>query len=121
MPRCRLLRPAGIEKGHPGQEGSSIMKRLLAVALLAFGLSFAGHGPAEAAAISAPGTTSQALPNAVGSSTIQVRRGWWAVPAVVGGVLLFHHFDRHHYRRPYRSCYRRCRRHHGPRYCRRYC
>jgi len=113
--------PGWRRKAIPGQEGSPIMKRLLAVAVLAFGLGVAGHGPAEAAAISPPGATSQALPGAVGSSTIQVRRGWWAVPAVVGGVLLFDHFDRHHYRRPHRSCYRRCRRHHGPRYCRRYC
>jgi hypothetical protein len=92
------------------------MKRLLAAALLALGLSFAGQGTAEAASMSIPGTTSQALPNAVGDSAIEVRRGWWAVPVIVGGVILYHQLERHHY-----SCYRRCRRWNGPRYCRRYC
>jgi hypothetical protein len=92
------------------------MKRRLAVALLALGLSFAGHGSAEAASMSIAGATSNALPDAVGDTAIEVRRGWWAVPVIVGGVLLYHHLDRHH-----SSCYRRCRRWHGPRYCRRHC
>lgn len=91
------------------------MKRLLAVAALAMGLSFAGHGGAEAASLSAPDVISQSLP--ADSAITPVRGGWWAVPAVIGGVIILDHL----HRRSYWGCYRRCRYYHGPRYCRRAC
>ena len=87
------------------------MKRLLAVTLLGLGLSFGASGPACAAPISAPGDLSQAIARADGSAVTQTR-GWWAVPLVVGGVILYHHHR--HYRGHH---YKRCYWHHGHRHC----
>ena len=89
------------------------MRHFFAIALLGLVLSLAGPGQVSAAAISAP---AMAVPNAAGSTMTPVGWGWWAVPAVVGGVILFDHLHRYPY-----SCYRRCRYYHGPRYCRRAC
>jgi hypothetical protein len=89
------------------------MRHFFAVALLGLALSLAGQGEARAAAISAP---AMAAPNAVDSTMTPAGWGWWAVPAVVGGVILFDHLHRYPH-----GCYRRCRHYHGPRYCRRAC
>ena len=88
----------------------------LAIALLALGLSLAGQNEASAAAASIPGAAASQLADHAGIAMTPVR-GWWAVPAIIGGVVLFHHFAHRHPRR----CYRHCRRYHGPRYCRRAC
>jgi hypothetical protein len=91
------------------------MKRVLAIAVLGVGLAFGGPDAVEAATVSAPGVISQSVP--AESAVTRVRGGWWAVPAVIGGVILFDHL----HRRSYGGCYRRCRHYHGPRYCRRAC
>ena len=86
------------------------MRHFFAVALLGLMLSLVGQGKVSAAAISVP-----AVPNTADNTMTPVR-WWWAVPAVVGGVILFDHLHRYPY-----SCYRRCRYYHGPRYCRSAC
>jgi hypothetical protein len=91
------------------------MKRLLAVALLGWGLSFGLAGTAAAAPLS-PGDFATAVTQSSQSAVTQVR-GWWAAPLVLGGVVLYHHHR--HYR--HRHCYRRCYWHRGHRHCYRHC
>lgn len=90
------------------------MKYFLAVALLALGLSFSVTGSAHAAAMPLHSELSPAISHS-GESAVTPVRGWWAVPLIVGGVILYHHH------RHYRHCYRRCYWRHGHRHCGRRC
>jgi hypothetical protein len=102
---CHRLRSVGLQRRE------TEMKRFIAIALLGLGLGFAGAGEAWAA-VPAPGMLA---PNPGAGLITPARGGWWAVPAIVGGAILYDHL-----RRP-RSCYGRCRYYHGPRYCRHAC
>jgi hypothetical protein len=97
-----------------------MLKHLVTAAVLGLFLSFSVTSQADAAPFS-PATGLDQTHNAIGSNLTPVHgSGWWAVPAVVGGLILFHEFHRHH---RYCCCrtYRKCWWRNGRRYCRRYC
>ena len=89
------------------------MKHFLAVTLLVLGISFSNAGSTHAAAMT---PYSGAVPEAPqsGKNAMTPVRGWWAVPLIVGGAILYHH----HY---HRHCHRRCYWRHGYRHCYRRC
>ena len=107
------------------------MNKFFAAALLIAGFSFGGVEHGEAAPFAMPGHLNAAVSQTGAGTHLQKTDGWWwAVPLVVGGVILLdRHYRYHHYEyyhpRPYRSyyhgCYRECRRDHGHRHCRNYC
>ena len=88
------------------------MKYFLTCTLLALGLIFSG---ASANAAAMPMQAGLATSTVHAQSAVTPVRGWWAVPVIAGGVILYHHY-RHH-----RRCYRRCYWHYGHRHCRRNC
>jgi hypothetical protein len=90
------------------------MKHFLAVAMLILGLNFSGAGSVQAAAMPIHSALAP-LSSQSGESAVTSVRGWWAVPLVVGGVILYHHH------RHYRHCHRRCWWHRGHRHCGRRC
>lgn len=96
-----------------------MLKQFLTAAVLGLSLGLCATTQADAAAVS-PVTGLDQTQKAIDSTLTPVHGGgWWAVPVVIGGVILFDELHR-------RDCccyrtYRKCWWRHGRRYCRRFC
>jgi hypothetical protein len=86
------------------------MKRFLTVAALGLMVGAGAAGQADAASF-APDYNNQ-VSKATGGSAVTKTNGWWAVPVVVGGVLLLHHVHRHHHHHRHHYHHRRHRHYH---------
>lgn len=77
-----------------------MLKHFLTVAALGLFLGAGAVGQAEAASF-APDFGKQVSDATGGNALTKTNGGWWAVPVVVGGVILLHHIHRHHRHRHY--------------------
>lgn len=91
-----------------------MLKHFLIAALFGLFLSSGAINQANAASFTPSGLDAQISDATGGDVLTRTSSGWWAVPVVVGGVILYHHIHRHrcyrrcYWRRGYRRCYRRC-------------
>ena len=91
-----------------------MLKHFLIAALFGLFLSSGAINQANAAPFTPSGLDVQISDATDGSALTRTHGGWWAVPVVVGGVILYHHL-RHH------NCHRHCYWRHGHRHCYRRC
>ena len=84
-----------------------MLTRSMAIASLAVGLCLGSAQLAHASPTGAVGDFKAALPHPSGETGVQKTHGWWAVPLVIGGVMVLdHHYRYHHANRYSHRCYR---------------